>query len=299
MLTKVILSNKKSIILKISIGFLGLALFCYIQNNHIVTSDIEYSNNKIPDSFNDFKIAHISDLHNKEFFFNQSQLINKTKKLNPDIIVITGDFIDSRRTNLEASMKYIREAVKIAPVYFVSGNHESRNDLYSIVTKELSEAGVTVLDNKSTKIERNGEFINLAGVSDPLITNTSIDKEVLKDKTIKGNRTNVAFFKKIEAVSKECTEDFKILLSHRPEFFQNYAASDFQLSLTGHAHGGQIRLPFIGGLFSPTEGFFPKYTSGLHNLNDSSMIISRGLGNSLFPLRVFNRPEIVSITLKK
>lgn len=298
MLTKVILSKKKLAIIKVSIGLLGLTIFCFIQNNHIVTSKIEYNNSKIPAAFNDFTIAHISDLHNKEFLFNQSQLINKTKKINPDIIVITGDFIDSRRTNLEASMKYIREAVKIATVYFVSGNHESRMDLYLPVIKELTDAGVTILDNKSIKIERDGEFINLAGVSDPLITNTAIDKEVLQDKAVNGNRTNVAFARKVEAVSKECTEDFKILLSHRPEFFNDYVASDFQLSLTGHAHGGQIRLPFIGGLFSPSEGFFPEYTSGTHKIGEFSMIISRGLGNSAFPLRIFNRPEIVSITLK-
>lgn len=298
MLNKVIVPNKNSLLLKTTVCFVGLALFLLIQNNHIVITQINYKNQEIPKSFDGFTIAHISDLHNKKFLFNQSQLINKTKKSNPDIIVITGDFIDSRRTNLENSMKFVREAVKIAPVYFVSGNHESRKDLYSTVIKELSNAGVTILDNSTITINRDTSSINLSGISDPLIRNTLIDKEIDKSRHVVGNKTNMAFLKKLEAQEKECTENFRILLSHRPEFFSDYVTNKFNLSLTGHAHGGQIRLPFLGGLFSPTEGFFPKYTSGIHYKDNSAMIISRGLGNSLFPFRIFNRPEIVSITLK-
>lgn len=286
-----VLINKKIFWVKYALGFLAVFLFCFFQNNYIVTSEIEFIDKDIPLFFDGFKIVQISDLHNKEFLFNQSQLINKTKKANPDIIVITGDFIDSRRTNLENSMKYINEAVKIAPVYFVSGNHESRNDLYPEVTTALLDAGVTVLDNKIETLEINGEFIDLVGISDPLIFNTK------GNKTIKNNSDN--FEKRLKKLSKESNNKFNILLSHRPEFFNLYLENNFNLSLTGHAHGGQVRLPFIGGLFSPGEGVLPKYTKGLYNsYTKGSMIVSRGLGNSAFPLRVFNQPEINSITLK-
>lgn len=287
------LTKKRKKLVKISFTLIFFFCFFYIQNNLITITNIDFINKKIPSSFNDFKIVQISDLHNKKFLFNQSQLIEKTKKANPDIIVITGDFIDSRRYNLENSLLYIREAIKIAPIYFVSGNHESRNDVYTEVITALRNEGVIILDNDIKSIKINDEEFNLVGVSDPLVFNPNGKNKNIKNST-------VAFEERLKELSNKSKNNFNILLSHRPEFFSLYLKYNFDLTLTGHAHGGQIRFPLVGGLFSPGEGFLPKYTEGLYSFPgvSSSMIVNRGLGNSAFPLRIFNRPEIISITLK-
>lgn len=265
--------KKKIIIAVILVLFIGL--FIIWQNNHIGISEIEVNNSKIPKSFNGYRIVHLSDLHNKDFGSNENKLIVKTKNAEPDIIVITGDLIDSRNTNIEVAIEFIKEAVKIAPIYYVSGNHEARSDVYDELSEKLKESGVTILDNELVEIVEDGSIIKLSGMIDPSFGNGSfLDK-----------RTGID------------TSKFNILLSHRPELINMYADKDIDLAFTGHAHGGQIRLPFIGGLVAPDQGLLPKYTSGLYTLKDTSMIVSRGLGNSIFPIRVFNRPEIIVVTL--
>lgn len=280
------ISKKAKIFTAIISSVIGIAIFCIWQNNNIVVTSSEYKNAKLPKEFDDFKIIHISDLHNKMFGKNQGYILNKIQKASPDIIVITGDLIDRRRYDLAVAMEFITGAIKLAPVYYVSGNHEAWSEKFTEIKESLTASGVTVLDDKSVKISRGKGTIGIYGLSDPGFTSpvNSSSKDSTKIR------------KQLSAWSTD--EGFKLLLSHRPEFFDTYCKNNMDIVFTGHAHGGQIRIPFIGGLFAPNQGLFPKYTSGSHTQNNTTMFVSRGMGNSVIPIRVFNRPEIVVVTLK-
>jgi hypothetical protein len=265
---------------------IGLILFCYWQNNSIVITESEYVNQKIPKEFEGYVIAHISDLHNKEFGKKQKRLLKKLKSTSPDIIVITGDLVDRRKYDLNKAMSFVEGAVKIAPVYYVSGNHEAWSNRYETIRSSLREAGVQVLDDSATEMSVGGSSIRLLGLSDP---------DFLTSHYRDGTNTS-----RIEDYLHRWSSDerFQILLSHRPELFDRYVKYNMDLVFSGHAHGGQFRLPFLRrGLVAPDQGFFPKYTSGCYTKNGTTMFVSRGLGNSIIPIRVFNRPEILVVTL--
>ena len=280
------LSRKAKTLIILVIFIVICIAFSIWQNNSIVISNFDYNKSELPTEFNNFKIVHISDLHNKVFGDEQDKLIGKVEDLSPDIIVITGDLIDRRRYNLDKAMLFINSAVKIAPVYYVSGNHEALSGKYYEIKERLIDAGAIVMEDSELDITRGNNSIKLLGLSDPdFLTSDYIDG------------TDIS---KVEEKLKEWSEieEFKILLSHRPELFDLYSENNIDMIFSGHAHGGQIRIPFVGGLIAPDQGFFPKYTAGSYNEKNSTMFVSRGLGNSLFPVRVFNRPEIISVTLK-
>jgi hypothetical protein len=232
---------------------------------------------KIPTAFNGEKIVQISDLHDATFGEHQSRLVKKIKAANPDLIFITGDLIDSNRYDLANSLNMVEQIVSIAPVYYVTGNHEiATNDVDHIKTA-LSDLGVHVLTNDEQTIVKSGEAVRIIGIEDPL------------------NGVSVA-----DALSRfGKSDDFTLVLSHRPETFHDYVDNDLDLVFSGHAHGGQFRIPGLGGLVAPGQGLFPKYTAGVYEEKDTKMIVSRGLGNSVIPVRVFNRPEIIVVTFKK
>ena len=240
----------------------------------------------LPEAFSGFRIAHISDLHNDELGKDNEKLLKLLQTSAPDIIAITGDLIDSRRTDVETALKFMEEAAKIAPCYYVTGNHESRVSAYLPLKEGLENLGVTVLENRSISLTHNGASITLLGVNDPTFHPDYVQKG------------SAAVMEEILSGLDLPEEGFTLLLSHRPELLDLYASHNISLTLSGHAHGGQFRLPFLGGLFAPHQGFFPKYTSGHHTQGNSSLIISRGLGNSSFPLRFNNRPELILIELQ-
>ena len=277
---------KIKLFIEFSVFFIVVAIFCFWQNNSIVISNYTHRSRKIPSAFHGYKILHISDLHNKMFGKNQDYLIKKIKASSPDIIVITGDLIDRRRFDLDTAMCFINKAVDIAQIYYVSGNHEAWSGKYDQIKQSLKDAGVLILDDTSLELLKGENSIQLLGLSDP---------DFLTSNYLDGTNT-----KKLELQLKQWSNDinYKILLSHRPELFSLYIENNIDLIFSGHAHGGQIRLPFLGGLIAPDQGFFPKYTSGPYKNANSTMFVSRGLGNSIFPFRVFNRPEIVVVTLK-
>lgn len=271
----------------IIVGVLLAVVFFNYQNNNIKTSTITYKNSRIPDNFNQFTIIQITDLHNKKFGNKQIKLLKKIRDEKPDIIVVTGDIIDRRRFDLLPAIDFIKGAQEIAPVYYSPGNHEAWSFKYDEVDQALSLAGAVVLNNESEKIVINGESIDVIGLKDAAFDTLANSKTM-----------NLTEFKKhLDAYSKP--KVFSILLSHRPEIFKLYSESEIDLVFSGHAHGGQIRLPFIGPLFAPNQGMFPKYTSGVYKREKTSMVVSRGLGNSLMPMRLFNQPEIVKVVLQK
>lgn len=281
-------TKKRKIILFIASVSIGLFAFFRWQNNSITISEIVFKNDTIPETFKGYKILQISDLHNKEFGSKQNKILAKIEKINPDIIVVTGDLIDSNKTNINTSMELINKAINIAPIYYVSGNHEAWSGLYEDLKSKLENSGVVVLHNKKIKFFNNNDSIDIIGLAD-----TSFIKSNLLEYD-----SNVETNNLLNKLTKDST-NFKILLSHRPELFDIYSSSNVDLIFSGHAHGGQFRLPFIGGLVAPDQVFFPKLTEGIHSNNNTSMIVSRGLGNSIIPLRIFNKPELIVVTLEK
>lgn len=245
--------------------------------------EITVSAGGIPEGFSGFRIAQISDLHNTRFGKDNRHLLAALRQAAPDIIVITGDFVDSYHTDLAVSIAFAAEAAKIAPVYYVTGNHESRIGAYGELKKGLEAAGVTVLQNEKQRIVRNGAYITLAGVEDP---------------SFKAGDSRAVMQSALENLTAE-EDGYTVLLSHRPELFDLYGEAGLDLVLAGHAHGGQFRIPFVGGVIAPGQGIFPQYDSGLYRAGDTCMIVSRGLGNSILPLRVNNRPEIILVELMR
>jgi predicted MPP superfamily phosphohydrolase len=270
------------------VTLIAISLFLYYENNSIRVTNIDFESKSLPKNFIGYKIIQISDLHSKLFGKNQKNLVGKIKKAKPDIIVITGDLVDSKHYNEEDSLKLIDEIKSISPIYFVTGNHESWSGKFLELEGKLKDKGVRVLRNTNDKLEKTGENILIMGIDDPEFSSNYENNG--DSKIIEG------FLEK--ALDKEDKSGFKIVLSHRPEQFSVYAKHNIDLTFSGHAHGGQIRLPIVGGLIAPNQGLFPKYTSGIYYKDSSGMIVSRGLGNSIIPQRIFNRPEIIVTTLR-
>lgn len=275
-------------VLIIIIIFIGSLTFFMWQNNSLTISEVVIENNKIEEEFDGYKILQISDLHNKEFGDKQKNILREIEKINPDIIVVTGDLIDSSNTNIEVAMDLIKGAIDIAPIFYVSGNHEAWAGVYEELRVKLEEAGAYVLEDEKIEIIKENSAIDLIGLSDP---------DFLEADALKYNK-NGEIENKLNNLIED-NDNFKILLSHRPELIEIYSNSEVDLVFSGHAHGGQFILPFIGGVIAPDQGLFPKLTEGVHKKDNTEMIISRGLGNSIIPIRIFNRPELIVVTLSK
>ena len=278
--------KKKWILSLIALILFILIVWTLWANTALEVNEYEIVSDRIPQVFDGFRIAQISDLHNAEFGERNEKLIQLLSQTDPDIIVITGDLIDSRHTDIEIALDFARQAIKLAPVYYVSGNHEARVREYEDLKMGLAEAGVVILENQKARITREGENITLMGIDDP----------GFQEDYLFGDSESVAR-QAIENLQNE-SDGYTILLSHRPELFDLYVDTEMDLVFSGHAHGGQFRLPFVGGLVAPNQGFFPKYDAGQFNEENTTMIVSRGVGNSIIPIRFNNRPEIVLVTLR-
>lgn len=276
------------IILIIIAAILLVALVIWIiwSNYALELNTYSISSQRLPKAFDGFRIAHISDLHNTEMGQGNAELLKLLRQSEPDIIAITGDLIDSRNTNIDIALDFIKEAMKIAPCYYATGNHEARIAEYPDFRAAMEAAGVIVLEDEKTTISIDGETITVIGVNDPIfIPGYQSDKAQMLMSGV------------LESLRAPQEDGFTILLSHRPKLFDVYVQSDLDLVLSGHAHGGQFRLPFVGGVYVPSQGWFPEYDAGLFTENNTNMIVSRGIGNSAFPFRINNRPEVILIEL--
>lgn len=253
-------------------------------------------NKKIPREFDNYVIVHISDLHNKSFGKNNIHLINEIDKINPQVIFITGDIIDGESKDFQVSLNLLKYLTDKYKVYYITGNHEQKalvkkyKDLYKIYFKELETLSGVHLDNEKIQIKKENSHINLYGLTIPFKCykylfdkdkNTNLDENFLQNNLPKIN-----------------SEEYNILLVHTPFYFDEYEKWGADLILAGHVHGGVIRLPVLGGLLSPNRHFFPKYDLGKYDKNNSTMIVTKGLGGSKVLVRINCKPEIVKITLK-
>ena len=282
-----IAKKKKFIFLAVAAAVLvALVIWIAWGNTALELNTYTISSSKLPQSFDGYRIAHVSDLHNAEMGKDNEKLLTILRDADPDMIAITGDLIDSRSTNVEIALNFIREAVKIAPCYYVTGNHEARVNEYDELKSGMESAGVIVLEDAQTEISLDGDTITLIGVNDPSYQTDYLfgDSETVMNT-------------KLEELHTENGE-FTVLLSHRPELFDSYADHGMDLVLSGHAHGGQFRLPFIGGLVAPNQGLFPEYDAGIYTEGNTNMLVSRGIGNSILPFRINNRPEVILIELQ-
>lgn len=279
---------KKKVMKWLVILFAALAFILWIAwgNTALETTRIQIVSERIPTSFDGWRIAQVSDLHNGKFGEENENLLMLLQAEQPDMIALTGDMVDSIHTDMDRAVSFAEEAVRIAPCYFVTGNHEARlEEQYEELEHRLEEVGVTVLRDEAVNLEREAGVIQLIGLDDPRFEE--------QDEELEDSLTY--FVEKLSAI--ELADGYRILLSHRPETFDAYVSQQIDLVLTGHAHGGQFRLPVVGGLIAPNQGPFPKYDAGLYVEGKTNMVVSRGLGNSVFPFRVNNRPEVVIVTL--
>lgn len=271
------------LILIILLGW--IFIYSAITNKKVKITHFEIENKKLPKEFNGYRITLCTDIHN-ESYLNKDTFFKQVEATSPDIILISGDFIDSRHTNFDISLAIARRLVTIAPTYYVTGNHEYRIKEFPMFELNLKEIGVYVLRNEVIKLQRGDSSVTLIGVDDPHFISKNIGHQ----------NESKALNKLLDEL--KTNDDYTILLIHRPEFFEDYYQHKISLALCGHTHGGQIRIPFVGGLIAPHQGFFPKYDAGYFCKGDTQMLISKGLGSSSFPLRVNDQPELLEISLK-
>ena len=281
-------AKKKKFIFLAVVAAVLIALVIWIAwgNTALELNTYTVTSARLPESFDGYRIAHVSDLHNAEIGEDNEKLLTMLREADPDMIAITGDLIDSRNTNVEIALQFAQEAMKIAPCYYVSGNHEARVNEYEELKTGLISVGVIILEDTQTEISIAGHTITLIGVNDPSFQTDYLfgDSETVINSKLTELHTD--------------GEVFTILLSHRPELFDTYADHDVDLVLSGHAHGGQFRLPFIGGVVAPNQGLFPEYDAGIYTDGNTNMLVSRGVGNSILPFRINNRPEVILIELQ-
>ena len=270
---------------------LAFAAWVAWDNARIVVTEFEVESTQLPESFDGYRIAHVSDLHNDEFGEGNEELLALIKSTEPDMIAITGDLLDSRRTDVEKALHFVQQALKIAPCYYVTGNHESREGkTYDQFEKDMIAAGVIVLRNEKQTLEKDGDVITVVGIDDPRFV-LDTDRQAKMGPVVRAA---------LDGLLKDTPkEEVVILLSHRPELFKSYCERGIDLVLTGHVHGGQVRIPGIGGVIGPGQGLLPDYDAGLYSDGDTNMVLSRGLGQSIVPFRINNPPELVLVTLKK
>ena len=265
-------------------------VFCYYQNNKIVITNIKLKqkiNNKV-------RIAQISDLHSKEFGKNNNTLYKVIIEQEPDIIVATGDLIDSNMKRINEIIEFCSRLNKRVPVYYILGNNEMRCSRVNEIVEKLKQKNINVLENEIATIKIKDNIINILGLAEKRVDKGEMFYSKINSRYEIENVDSL--FRKLENLI-----GIKIVLSHYPENYEyvgdySYSKYNFDIMFSGHAHGGQFILPGLGGVFAPGQGLFPKYYKGIYG-NKNKLVVSRGLGNSGFPLRLFNRPNLVIVDL--
>ena len=259
-----------------------VAVFLWWNNATLVVKQFDPAFPTLPPGFDGCRVVVLSDLHSAQFGRDNEKLLETVAEQSPEYIFLVGDLLDQYRPLPEGYAASIAAGLSaIAPTYYVTGNHEWALRDVPALKKTLTENGVTVLSNQAVTLERSGDTIVLAGIDDP---------------------NGYADQKSPEALAAEIAQKwgdpFWILLAHRNgRFAGQYSLLGADLVVSGHAHGGIIRLPFTDGLISHDLTLFPSYTAGLYYENGATLFVTRGLGNSGPSFRLFNRPEVAVLTL--
>ena len=286
------MKNKK-IIVSICIVLIFISIvMCFI--NKIDVTKYTISSEKIPEEFNGFKIVQLSDFHSQGYRNTTEDIINKVKDINPDIIVMTGDMVSWDIEDIEEVKILIKSLAELYPIYYIDGNHEHLAEIlrpgkYVAFIEFMKELGVTTIKNDYVEIYKGNKAINLYGVNLPLdgATGLYVNRFQLEENYVE------------KTLPEADKEKFNILLAHTPTFIKQYSQWGADIVLAGHMHGGIVRIPFTNiGLLSPGRTIFPRYAAGKFKVNDTTMIVNRGIGTSSFKLRLFNNPEITVLTLK-
>ncbi len=275
-----------NIVLASSLSFITAAT--YLSNKLITVATYNIKSNKIPLEFDKFKIIQLSDFHNYRYLGKDNKIaIDKINLENPDIIVMTGDMINKYDKKFNNFFELVEVLSKRYSMYYIVGNHEKRlkKDYLSLIIKKLENLGTKILNDNKFVVMKKKSHINIYGIDIPL--------SYYKTKNRPSNISEILS----SSLNKCNCIEYNILLAHNPLYFDEYADYNVDLTLSGHVHGGMIRLPFLGGILSPERKFFPKYSNGVYSINNKKLIVSRGMGHSKPGMRIFNIPEIVSITL--
>ncbi|KGL39490.1 serine/threonine protein phosphatase [Listeriaceae bacterium FSL A5-0209] len=278
-------------------GFAALAFtgYAYWSTKQLRTTDYNIVSAKIAPELDGFRILQLSDVHGDTFGRYNHRLIKKIWAIDPDIIVVTGDLLDGDE-GINTAITLMRKLARRYPIYYVTGNHEARSANLEDLLPELDKAGITYLKNQHVYIERDGKSFALAGIDDPSMLiqkphQLTFAEEIAREEEIVATEIE-------EATTGIPDSIFTFLLSHRPEKWPLYQQAPVDLVCCGHAHGGQVRLPFTEGLYAPHQGLMPKWTAGLKEAKGKAMIISRGVGNATLVPRVFNEPDLPIIILR-
>lgn len=265
------------------------------ENKHLAINHYTIENNKIPKNFHDKKFVVLADLHGNSYGKNNEKLLNKIYEVDPDFIIVAGDMlVASKSYNDKVAFSLLKTLAKRYQIYYGFGNHEQRIMLegehhhkeINHYLHKLSSEGVHFLKNSNFDLTINDEMIRITGLN--------IDKQYYK----RGKQNPFAKDYLKKNIGKSNNQCYNILIAHNPSYFKDYVNWGADLILSGHIHGGLIRLPFLGGLLSPMYRFFPKYDSGRFEMMNKVMLVSRGLGMHTIKIRVNNHPELMVIHLK-
>ncbi len=248
---------------------------------------------RIPESFDNFRIAHLSDLHGALHGKGNRELIRQIVREKPDIVVMTGDMADESRHAVSRTRNLCLRLNKHFPVYYLLGNHEQTlpKDTLSALLQELKQAGIVVLENRWCELQKHGETIRLYGLVTPMVYYKDPLGEYQRGVHFSAEDT-------LRTLGSLDSSYYNILLAHNPLYFPSYRDWGADLTLSGHVHGGIIQIPRLGGLLSPEIRLFPKYDAGHFSERNRNLIVSRGLGNN-FLTRINNPAELVIITLRR
>lgn len=267
------------------LGLAALAGWLCYSDAQLQITNYSVVSHKIPRAFHGYKILQLSDLHSKSFGKDNCKLLDAIHTINPNMVAITGDMVNRSDFDFEDFYKLAKTLARQYAVYYIVGNHEQRLSARNqqVLLAQLTTLGVTVLDNQKITLAKGNEAVHLYGMWCDL-GYYKFDEKAKKQ-----------YFSKnvVEESLGACDDGYNILLAHNPLFFPAYANWGADLTLSGHVHGGTVRLPLVGGLLSPERTFFPKYSAGEYQYKGQKMIVSRGLGD----IRVGNPPELPVITL--
>lgn len=282
------------------IFFFGILFVLYLrfENTNLEVTSYNIQSDKIPKDFDKTKFVVLTDLHNNSFGRSNQRLINRIYRINPDFILIAGDMmVGQKDSEYSVARSLILQLAKTFPIYYSYGNHEQRamgrtsdtkilpNPYFIEYKKSLEKQGVKFLLNESAAIQRHGKAIKITGIM--------IDQKYFKK--FKKITMEPEYLPKLAGELEK--QYFNILLAHNPDYFRSYAEYGADLTISGHLHGGIVRLPFFGGLLSPQYRLFPKYDSGEYHEQGKTLLVSRGLGMHTIKVRVWNRPELMVFTL--